>query len=987
MTTRKSLILILLALVAYFLAARLGLLLATINKQASPVWPATGIAISFIYLFGYRTGVGIFIGAFLANWMTGLETVASLMIAAGNTLEAILAIYIFQKSFSKNHHFGQYAYLVTSLLSLFSATAVAATVGTSTLLLFSIIGPEDVINNWMTWWFGDTLGAIFIAPLAFKLSKDGFQTFWVKQNQLIKLFSAFLIAAILSYFVFNTTTGGPYLFVVFFSLLLVSHWFNSSWLYVLSFIICTHAIASTALGYGPFTGNALNENLIHLQLFLSGLGITTVGLGSLKNEGLLKLPRLALISGWFLSGIAFYFFFNLAAEKDTLYINREIQNSEDAIQQALQNEINLLQAGVNFLESSDYVARDEWRIFNRRTLKGTSTEDFNGRGIVFSSRTTDVKKFKAEVGIRENLDDFKIQPVPNIEDGMRIENPELNYIITYLEPYELNYPAIGINLASEKNRYDAAERARLTGQPAMTQNIQLVQDTKIRSGFLVYIPFYRKGFQTHTDVDRAAAFRGFIYAPFITQIFFERALKDRTTGLKLTAYFGQKENLGEPVFASKLESANSQKVVVHETTLAGLPVTFKWSLSDQFSSSSSLIASWLGFSGTLSTLFLAILFASLKSTTQNAEKIAIEKTRELLESQKMWQALTEVSPVGIYLTDPEGNCTYVNSAWTQLTGVSATEALGFGWIAPIHPDDKKRVLTDLQTLQKTQGYQTSYRYLRNGNEIVYVTGQAAPLTNDSGELTGFIGTIQDITELQNKQDALIASSRMSSLGEMASGIAHEINNPLTIIMGNAAKIESLTTKPEVDLKLIHNNSERIIKTVHRIAKIIKGLQAFARETSSELFQRVEIKDVIENTLELCRERFIKHGTQLKLDENCGKSLFFWGREEQIAQVLMNLLNNSFDAVQDLDEKWIKIEVTSSDAKIYLSVTDSGTGIDRKIEERMFSPFFTTKEVGKGTGLGLSISKGILDRHKGKIYIDHKSSNTKFVVELDSDLES
>jgi C4-dicarboxylate-specific signal transduction histidine kinase len=256
-----------------------------------------------------------------------------------------------------------------------------------------------------------------------------------------------------------------------------------------------------------------------------------------------------------------------------------------------------------------------------------------------------------------------------------------------------------------------------------------------------------------------------------------------------------------------------------------------------------------------------------------------------------------------------------------------------------------------------------------------------PVKNELGQITGFIGTIQDITELHIKQSALMTSSRLSSLGEMASGVAHEINNPLTIIMSRAQRIESLLSVEKPDPKALVMQTDQIVKTAHRIAKIIKGLQSFARETTGEPFQVVPIKEVILNTVELCKERFSKHDVRLEYSQVIDENWRFWGREEQISQVLMNLLNNAYDAIQNETEKWVKIEVAHVESKLKISVTDSGHGIPEHVETKMFSPFYTTKEVGKGTGLGLSISKGIVERHGGVLYFDKTAKNTRFVLEL------
>ncbi len=986
MKTQKSeliqnILLIICTAACYFLAAKAGLLLATISKQTSPVWPATGIAISFIVVFGYRMAIGVFFAALIANWLTGLSLAPSVFIGLGNTLEALVAVYLFRTILAKKIPLGQYAPLVISIFSILVAATIGSVIGTLTLIIFSVIQVQDFFYNWFTWWIGDILGALIITPLAYPLSLNKKVTSFIKTIHFKKLLFVLLVSASFSYFVFNHPSGSPYFFILFLPLLLSCQLFGSIWTYILSFLICSHAIISTIMGLGPFTGNSLNENLINLQLFLASLSITALGLGSLKKEGLLKLPVIALICGWFISGIASYYFINLAAHKDLTYFKNEIKNAEFAIQERLQIEINSLEVGADFFQASDYISEKDWKIFTQKTLEKNKFHSLLGLGVIYASRTNKVENFYKEVGLKENWTHFRIHSVPLESDDLKVKSPELHYIITYIEPKTKNKPAIGLDISSEKNRYMAAQRARASGEAAMTSTINLVQDSQKRPGFLIYFPFYKSNLQNATDEERMKAIRGFIYAPVLSENFFNAALDKKDSQINLTAYFGQGTEARTPVYISKSEASSSKISIKNELMMAGTPVTLVWTKKSTFASNSSPVASWLGFTGSLSTLFLAILLSSLKSTSQNAEKIAELKTEELISKNQLWKSLTEVSPVGIYLADNSGSCTYINSTLSNLIGLTPQEAYGKGWLNAIHPEDRAALLKGWKDLTNGKKFEHSYRYLKKNNEVSYITSQSVPIKNNRNEITGYIGTVQDMTELHHKQNALIASSRMSSLGEMASGVAHEINNPLTILLGKARKIESLIEQKQFDPNMILENIIKIINTVHRISKIIKGLQAFARETSSENFELVKIQDVIQNTLELCQERFSKHETKLIVDASIPANLTFWGREEQMSQVIMNLLNNAFDAVQKKSEKWVEIKVQKIENKIVLTVTDSGLGIDSSVQENIFNPFYTTKEVGKGTGLGLSISKGIIERHQGRIYFNKNSRNTQFVVEI------
>lgn len=247
---------------------------------------------------------------------------------------------------------------------------------------------------------------------------------------------------------------------------------------------------------------------------------------------------------------------------------------------------------------------------------------------------------------------------------------------------------------------------------------------------------------------------------------------------------------------------------------------------------------------------------------------------------------------------------------------------------------------------------------------------------------------QTLREMNKNLDAkvkdqaakLASSSKMSALGEMAAGVAHEINNPLASIRILSSQLSELIQDSSVDRALIQEISAKIEKTTERIGKIVSGLRLISRDASKDRFDSVNLHSLIEETLNFCGERLKSREVALTIGEFPG-DLRFEGRATEISQVLLNLLNNASDAVGGLREKWVKISVSKAESWIEIRVTDSGNGIPPEIAEKVFLPFFTTKEVGKGTGMGLSISRNIVRIHGGELEIDNRSANTCFVIRL------
>lgn len=240
--------------------------------------------------------------------------------------------------------------------------------------------------------------------------------------------------------------------------------------------------------------------------------------------------------------------------------------------------------------------------------------------------------------------------------------------------------------------------------------------------------------------------------------------------------------------------------------------------------------------------------------------------------------------------------------------------------------------------------------------------------------------IQTEMQMAEAKAKMISSTKMAALGEMSGGIAHEINNPLTVIQARAFQLQQMVDAGKTDPLKIKQAAESISRTADKIARIIKSLRSFAREGTYDPFEVVPVKQVIEETLEFCRTRFYNHGVDIEVAP-IDPDLEVECRLIQIEQVLLNLLNNSFDAIADLKDKWIRIKVEETQDNVEISVSDSGGGIPAAIADQIMLPFFTTKEVGKGTGLGLSISAGIIKSHKGELRLQPEAPNTTFVIKL------
>mgnify|MGYP000662119166 CR=1 FL=1 len=240
--------------------------------------------------------------------------------------------------------------------------------------------------------------------------------------------------------------------------------------------------------------------------------------------------------------------------------------------------------------------------------------------------------------------------------------------------------------------------------------------------------------------------------------------------------------------------------------------------------------------------------------------------------------------------------------------------------------------------------------------------------------------VKHLSEIHRQQKSLIYSSKMAALGEMAGGVAHEINNPLAMISGRSQILRSMTEGKDISEQELLRGLDKIDVTVTRIVKVIKGLREFSRDADADEFLCNNVHQIVQDTLELCRVRFRNEGIALTIAP-FDVELCMECRAVQVSQVLLNLLNNAADAINKSSKKWVELSCVDLGGLLQFRVKDSGLGIPLAIRNKIMQPFFTTKGPGKGTGLGLSVSLGLVASHGGRLEYDDTEKNTCFFAEF------
>lgn len=352
--------------------------------------------------------------------------------------------------------------------------------------------------------------------------------------------------------------------------------------------------------------------------------------------------------------------------------------------------------------------------------------------------------------------------------------------------------------------------------------------------------------------------------------------------------------------------------------------------------------------------------------------------------------IQQLSPVGVFLSNAKGACIYSNEYWGRVAGLPPGPIKFENWMDVIHPEDRLSVLAKWAGFLASKDHLENFefRYLPKGGTTRWVVASGVSIQNEQDGSWNFLRLELDISH-QKRAEAVVlrqemmlaASAKLSALGEMAAGVAHEINNPITIIFGQAEELIDMATQNSLNCGRVASVAAKISDTASRIAKIVKGLKTFSREEVAASFESIDVGAVVAMAVDLCCEKFKSRGISLHLD-SIPQNTMIHGNGIQISQVLINLLNNAYDAISGSDEKWIKIGFCDLNEKVVLSVTDSGPGVPVEIREKIFQPFFTTKAPGKGTGLGLSISKSIIESHDGNFFLKEvEGYRVAFIIEL------
>ena len=343
-------------------------------------------------------------------------------------------------------------------------------------------------------------------------------------------------------------------------------------------------------------------------------------------------------------------------------------------------------------------------------------------------------------------------------------------------------------------------------------------------------------------------------------------------------------------------------------------------------------------------------------------------------SERSLRELTETIPQMLWSADADGGIDYCNQRVLHYTGLSTEQVRGAGWMKAVHHDDIEKMTQAWKDAVSTgEPFQYEFRCLRAVDHAYqWCISSAIPLRDQNGRIIKWFGSVVDLHDWKEAQQALQMTqaelarvSRVTTMGELAASIAHEVNQPLTAVTNNANGCLRLLTDGNLEPAVLRQALEEIVAAGTRASAVISRIRAFIRKAPGER-NELDVNEVIQEVLALTGREL--HENRVLLERQLTKPLpLVLGDRVQLQQVVLNLIMNGSEAMTSVTDRprllWVQSRVDES-GKVLVAVADSGPGLGSE-PDRVFTPFFTTKT--NGMGMGLSISRSLIEDHGGRLW--------------------
>ena len=982
----------------------LGYLLISGGAQVTPVFPEAGLDFVAILVFGPRYWPVLLASYFATSLWRHVLWAPSVGVALVSLLRTIGAARLY-RWISERKFLGNFIDLIGIAAAGTIAPGFAAGLGTLCLIL----GGRFPASQWGTvlsrWWIADALGTLTVAPILITLARH-----WASGPQtrdmlyVLKVLLYVCGVSSVSYVILFHQGASFLLFGVLVLILVGAAWLGSTAARVSALAVAVAAIWATHIGVGSFVGGTPWEDLQNLDLFLAAISLTGMAVGAFRLMGNLVLPGGLLLAGWAMSGWLYASLEHNRATYDDSRFDRIITVIETGISDRFKTYEEVLWGAAGHLAASQRIDPKDWHIYVSRLHLLELYPGTTAVSIVQPVPDEQLERF-VQARRREHWPEFAAHPINGT-----VEAPETSLehlLVVCAEPAEVAASAIGADLVTDPRRRLAAERARDLGTAVLTSSTALGDGSG--KGLQLFVPVYREGATLTTTEDRRKGLVAWVSIVFSANTFLRSVLGGTQKILSLQVYDGGRATPDDLFFSSVRSPGDLglNERITH-LTLGGNTWTFGWRRLSRFPYLSRTPSTWTAGC----TALLTLLLAGLVMTLQAGKRQATERLK-FIQS-----ALT----LGTWELDVTNGDVQCSEQFLRLNGIhEARNRLSMAeWLSYVHPEDRDAMLADIRAPRgNCEPIDRQYRVVWPDGSTHWVHRKALAIGTDHVPIW-VVGVDFDMTEMKQLQSQLTQAQKLESVGQLAAGIAHEINTPIQYVGDNGKFLEDafrdlmkfadagarstaeannagLATLPAVTreqlddsvLEYLRDEVPRalaqLLEGVDQVARIVRAMKEFSHPGPVEKIP-VDLNRAIESTILVSKNEW-KYVAEVITDYDADLPPVPCVAGE-FNQVILNLIVNAAHAIAEVvkdsgRQGQIRITTRQAGAAAEIRISDTGGGIPPAIQSKVFDPFFTTKPVGQGTGQGLAIAHSVIvQKQGGSIQFESEPGcGTTFVIQL------
>ncbi|WP_162071398.1 MULTISPECIES: CHASE domain-containing protein [unclassified Lentimonas] len=613
--------------ILYFCFAQFGYLFSAIDHTMSPLWPPFGLVIATALLGNRKLLPGIFIGAWITQFVAGNLISTALAIATGVTLSSLIAHHLYLALSKFDQPLERIKVPLWIVLACLIPPLISSSIGVFSLFHLELAPPDATFATvWSTWWMGDTLGALVVAPVLITLHTIRPTRIWLFRTVILITLGSF------SYFIiFLTNSDSTLIFLAFPILLLASHWFGPSGSAWATLAFVASAILTRLVFYMPIATDQFHEEVLLFDFFVFALSVTSLTLSAFYQKEHFLFPLILFLGGWTFCGWLQFTLTQNAQKIEDARFKDITDETERLVQDRFNTYVHQLKASAAFFINSSKVEQAEWRAYVDYINLNQHDSGINSIGFALRFTDAELSNYVTQMRAEEQID-LTIRTLDITNDP---QDNEQYFIITHIESIENAPGSIGLDLASEGKLKAAAMRAMRTGLPTVSERLQIGNAESSSPGFFLFVPIYKANLPNQTTTQRQRALVGWSFATFTAEDFLNEIIRQRPQSVSMDVYDHGTLDETTLVYQSDTKSNTHSRANHKHTTqlnLGGKIFSFGWNRGSNYKTQetySPLIATG---SLALGTCLLVGIVVSLRSTNRRVNTMVTHKTKELLQA-------------------------------------------------------------------------------------------------------------------------------------------------------------------------------------------------------------------------------------------------------------------------------------------------------------------------------------------------------------------